>query len=321
MDYTAALPQFQTVLDLAGFYAEDADYYKARANYKLGNYQTALDLFTAFPTTYPLSTMADNAQFWIGRSNYKLLQYTAARAAFNTLMTTYPLSTLYDAANYWIGRSHYIEGLDYPAALAAFDATILLAGNYADNAQYYIGKTLYMQLDNIGARAAFDAVLVTYPATLLVDNVNYWLGRVSLVVAEVAAVEADFGPVATLFSDFIVNYPTSTFVDNAHYYIGRTHHKLATLELFNTDQAAAVNSFDAARVKYQYVIDTFLTSVYLDNSHYYIGKSYHEQQNCTPELVEMQFVADYYPPTSYYQPFAQTHVTAINTNDAAHPCP
>jgi tol-pal system protein YbgF len=64
-------------------------YSQAYADYARGNYDLAMQGFSAYLAAYPDTDFADNAQYWIGECLYGKKQYADAIEAWNTLLRDY----------------------------------------------------------------------------------------------------------------------------------------------------------------------------------------------------------------------------------------
>jgi tol-pal system protein YbgF len=65
-------------------------YNMARSDYLKGNFQLAIEGFSAYRDNFSESPLADNALYWIGESNYSQGKYEDAITSFNDLILNYP---------------------------------------------------------------------------------------------------------------------------------------------------------------------------------------------------------------------------------------
>jgi len=211
--------------------------------------------------------------------------YKAAIADFTAFKAANAGSGRIDDADYYIARSMHelvlLGDTTYTFANANTEYLNVVTGNLnkADNAQFYIGKILYDQLNYAGAIIEFDKVLnpTTYPSPSAGDDAQYYIGRSKHEQALIAQVTVNPNPTATtLFNEartaynvlFTATYNLSTRRDDARYQIGRTYFDVAIPTA--TDYSNALGHF-------QTVINTYgITASSADDAQYYIGRTLHE---------------------------------------------
>ena len=93
-------------------------------------------------------------------------RYAEATQAFNDFLARYPSSEYADNANYWLGETHYVNR-DFDLALAAFKG---LVENYPTSSKVpdsllKTGYIYYEQRNWTAARQALDTVVSKYPGT------------------------------------------------------------------------------------------------------------------------------------------------------------
>jgi len=102
-----------------------AEYSKAFALLKEGQYEQSIKAFEAFRTSYPNSKYADNAQYWLGEANYVSRDYKTALSEFQQLIAQYPESSKNPGARLKIGYV-YFELKNWSAAREALQQVITL---------------------------------------------------------------------------------------------------------------------------------------------------------------------------------------------------
>jgi soluble lytic murein transglycosylase len=142
--------------------------------YTLGDYQTALVVYTDIYTRTSSDYIKASMDYMIGLSHIQLGQNQEGYEAFLDAVEKYPLS--YDS---YLGLINLVEAgypvnefqrgiVDYYArqynlAIAAFDRYLLNPGEYAGTAYYYKGLA-YRALDNPEAAIqAWDKIIIGYP--------------------------------------------------------------------------------------------------------------------------------------------------------------
>jgi len=69
---------------------DKAAYDKAFAGLRAGNYQQAIDDFSAFVSSYPTSIYLANAYYWLAEASYVNRDFTRALDEFNKVLTQFP---------------------------------------------------------------------------------------------------------------------------------------------------------------------------------------------------------------------------------------
>lgn len=114
------------------------------------------------------SPLEEKAAYEDAFSALKDLRYADSARQFRRFIEVYPDGEYADNAQYWLGESYYAAG-NYPLALQAFTG---LLENYPDSSKYAdallkIGYTHYEQQQWPQARAALEQVTAQYPQTAL----------------------------------------------------------------------------------------------------------------------------------------------------------
>src|SRR5262249_53006160 len=78
-------------------------YDNAYSDYMAGQYEIAIQGFTAFISSFPRSDKADDAQLNIGNALYSAGKYTEAAGAFQKVISNYPQSDSVAVAYYKLG--------------------------------------------------------------------------------------------------------------------------------------------------------------------------------------------------------------------------
>ncbi len=118
-------PKTTVPVVVAGDTDGQADYSKAFALLKEGQYEQSIKAFETFRTSYPNSKYADNAQYWLGEANYVSRDYKRALSEFQQLIAQYPESSKNPGARLKIGYVYY-ELKNWSAAREALQQVITL---------------------------------------------------------------------------------------------------------------------------------------------------------------------------------------------------
>jgi TolA-binding protein len=321
-DFAAALSHYDTATraQLAGYAAEKAGN-AAEAQTQFGiastEFGTARGLFDAFaprwcgatPTAGQVSIRCDNAAYLGGRCSYEIgtlsklaADFQDAVARLDAMEATYPTSALKDSASYFDGRAHFhLKEWELARAQLQLSLSLNPAGTFADNAQYYIGRTWYEQgyaLVNVAtlpspgtpdyvtastafanAEAELTKVLTAFPASPYVVNARYYLGRTWLFrpydssVSNAARV-SNLNTAIGWFDQVIAG--NGLFVASARFFRGRAHYDLAF-------ELAAGTVLDAGQLAAALVDLKQVPppDVYADNALYYVAKVYVHELVCS----------------------------------------
>jgi tol-pal system protein YbgF len=85
-------------------------YDQAFARIQQQDWNGAVDAFTSFLATYPVSGRRSNAQYWLGEAYYAQLDFPTALVEFQRVIDNYPQSDKMAAALLKSGFSHYNLG-------------------------------------------------------------------------------------------------------------------------------------------------------------------------------------------------------------------
>ncbi len=226
-----------------------------------------------------------------------------------------------DEANYWYGRAIYERGAaeeagagyaaaqtDYAAAQAQFQKFqtdgILSTSKLADNAAFWVGRCLYSladlrllqaatAMDYSAAQSGFQAAQFQFAATKagaqfatsnVLDWVQVYLGRSQYqqgwcAEKQMMSGAAMYAAAQTSLSDYFTQFGTAALPSAAaaNYWLGRARYAQASL-------GPAIASFTAVTTGWDWVgiaSSAKPTTVWWDNSYYYLVRAYADQANCT----------------------------------------
>jgi TolA-binding protein len=267
-------------------------------------FATARSKFDAFAASWcspsTNSIRCDHAAYLAGRSSYergKLLkspaEWTDAVTRLEAMQAAYPSSMFIDRAAYFEGRSQ-LELKQWDLARALFTRSIATnpAGTYADNSQFYLGKSWFLQglallvptqpppgsPDSIAAAQDFtnaDAelrkVFSAYPMSKYVVEARYFIGRIAFErpydPAQIQVRIANLNEAMDWYNQVIAG--ATTFVAAAHYQRGRCHYDLA-IDL-GSGGAFDQPQLTAGLVDFKLVPPP---DAYADHALYHVSKSY-----------------------------------------------
>lgn len=156
-----------------------SQYWNAEANYRLGNYNEALDMFLEFRRNPTARETEEYAQvdYNIGYSYFKLKDYAGAVKSFqNFIQTKNEDLSMNDDAIIRAGDSYYAER-DYKNAINSYRVVVDQVGTGADYAQYQMGMS-YGFLDNNDKKTQeLESLLTNYELSNFRDDALFQLGN------------------------------------------------------------------------------------------------------------------------------------------------
>ncbi|MFD2566364.1 tetratricopeptide repeat protein [Pseudotenacibaculum haliotis] len=156
-----------------------SQYWNAEANYRLGNYKEALDMFLEFRKNATARDTEEYAQvdYNIGYSYFKLKDYAGAVKAFqNFIQTKNEDLSMNDDAIIRAGDSYYAER-DYKNAINSYRVVVDQVGTGADYAQYQMGMSYGFLGDNDKKTQELETLLTNFELSNFRDDALFQLGN------------------------------------------------------------------------------------------------------------------------------------------------
>ena len=125
---------------------EQADYRKALAMVRDGQFEEAAESFNIFLENYPDSTYADNANYWIGETYYVTRDFDPALEIFTSLVENFPDSPKVPDTRLKIGYIYY-EQHDWPAAHEELSSIV---STYPDTEVAQLANARLMRMEDEG---------------------------------------------------------------------------------------------------------------------------------------------------------------------------
>jgi tol-pal system protein YbgF len=125
---------------------EQAEYRKALALVRDGQFEEAAESFNLFLKTYPDSSYADNANYWIGETYYVTRDFEPALEIFTGLVEKFPDSPKVPDTRLKIGYIHY-EQHDWPAAHEELSSIV---STYPDTEVAQLANARLMRMEDEG---------------------------------------------------------------------------------------------------------------------------------------------------------------------------
>ena len=136
-------------------YADQIAFKKGEVYYGIGNYQPAIDAYSAFIRTYPQSALVPDAHYWIGKSYLNSSRPAEAKNSFKTVSDSYLTSEVGIDAVIELGNI-FISEEDYKSAESIFDRAVkTLPDSRRIPEILFLKAGIYLKTNNISK--AYDA--------------------------------------------------------------------------------------------------------------------------------------------------------------------
>lgn len=150
------------------------------------------------------------------------------------------------------------------------------------------GYAAYVAMDYAGAASKFDAMILAYPASTLLDTAYFYLGKSLYHLSDFSGAIAKF--------DIVLNtYPSSAFADDALLWKGKSIQSQARVQFAAGNLAGASTLFVAARTAYQSVISNYPGTTLTPDCNYQIALTYYDEKNYTTAVTLFMAVLANYP--------------------------
>lgn len=197
--YTQALENYEEFLRLfpeSGVRASVSTR-KGACLYQRGEYAPALTWLESL-TDSPDTENAAERLFLRAEAQYRLGQYGAAEELYKSYLSGYPDHSRVPAVRYALGWTQ-IEQQKYSDAIATFDALSARGGDMAEAALFRKGMALRLNGALEGARSVFRGMLAERPAGEYADNAHFELGMAAYNEGGFDAALGHFGAVTSGF--------------------------------------------------------------------------------------------------------------------------
>jgi len=210
-DFISAYPQHPK--------AADAHFWRAEAEYALGDYDHALEGYK-WMVASGNTAKREESMYGIGWSYFKAGNFQNAIDGFEQLIASYPSGSMSLDARLRIGDA-YFELKDYTRAEGSYRVVMRLFpnDNGVDYASYQLGQALFRQQAFSDAYKQFESLIKNYPASNLADDAQYALGWINFQRKE-------FPDAIDEFQKLISSYPKSDLIPRALYSTGDSYYNL-----------------------------------------------------------------------------------------------
>jgi TolA-binding protein len=193
-----------------------AVYWKAEAEYRLGDYEKARDDYELFTGLQGAKQVSESSliNYNLGYTYFNLKDYSNALTQFRTFESgvTNAKPEVQIDTKLRIADCYFIT-TNYPQAVSYYDKVIAYGKTDADYAMYQKGFCLGLTNNQKGKAEILTTLTTRYPNSSYVPNAIYERGRAYLVMEDFNRGEADF-------INIIANYQSSPFVPRAIVQLG-----------------------------------------------------------------------------------------------------
>jgi outer membrane protein assembly factor BamD len=218
-------------------------------------------LFLSCTSPPPMNTLDAEDQFLLARERYEQRDFEEAQQEFQKLIWNYPGSDYIDDAQYYLAEC-YRQQEDFPTAIVEYGR---LLRNYsqsplAPSAQYYLALCYYEQ---------------SLPSHLDQD------------FTEKALQELEF---------FLDEYPQSELISQARDLMFKARTKLAKKGYDNAHLYLKMNSYEAAIIYLEEILEEYGDTKWADDTQYLLGECYRHQKKWQQALGAYRQTLEMSPP-------------------------
>ena len=230
---------------------DEALFWKARAQYELGNYAEATQTFERLLQEFPNSRQSE-AELYIAESIFWNQQnqsgFQSAREKYQNLLDKHPEEQWAEKSQYGIGWTHFSEATlseeeataakHYHSAIDAWEEVVKNhpTGQFADQAQYHIGVAHINLKQYNDAIDAFHQLIADYPGSNWRDDARYHTGQ-SLYKQE------KYEEAIIAFDKMLERHSGSQFVPKAVFGIANSYFKQGIFTKAIENYERVVNEF------------------------------------------------------------------------------
>ena len=224
--------------------ADEAKFYQAEAEYRLGNYNTSTQLYQESAKSSGL-VKKEEALYGIAWAFYKQGKFPEAIESFEKLLVEYPRGKFAFDARLRLGDANFFQK-DYKKAAGIFHTIIRMYPDSAsiDYAYYQMGQCYLKDGDNTEAFKALDGLVKALPQSALAVEAQFALGWINFQRKE-------YGEAIKEFNKLIKTYPNSKLAARAYYSLGDSYYNIQQYEASEKSYREVLRQFP----KSSYVAD------------------------------------------------------------------
>jgi TolA-binding protein len=199
--------------------ADEAKFYQAEAEYRLGNYNASTQLYQESAGSSG-SAKKEESLYGIAWAFYKQGKFSEAIGSFEKLLVEYPRGKFAFDARLRLGDTHFFQK-DYKKAVGIYRTVIRMYPDSAsiDYAYYQMGQSYFKDGDNTEAFKAFDGLIKALPHSALADDAQFALGWINFQRKE-------YGEAIKEFNKLIQAFSNSELLPRAYYSLGDSYYNI-----------------------------------------------------------------------------------------------
>ena len=199
--------------------ADEAQFWRAEAEYQLGNLDAALSGYTIV-TVSTNKEKQEQAMYGIAWCHFKKKEFSKAIDAFEKLIAAFPNGSRSFDARLRLGDT-YVHLKDHKKGVGTFRTVIRLfpKNDGIDYAYYQLGQSLFRDANYTEAYQQFEGLVKTLPNSNLADDAQYALGWINFQRKE-------YGEAIKEFQRLIATYDRSDLLPRALYSIGDSYYNM-----------------------------------------------------------------------------------------------
>jgi len=201
-EYMKKYPEGQFIREVV---LQIAQYY-LRTDQKDLFYSTCID----FISKYPEDPYGNQFVFLLGRSWMEDEKYNELRKTFKGFIKDHPDTPLIEGSYYWIGLADLSQG-KYPEALENFKYMVenFPGGDYIEDGLYRKGIAAFGVGDFASAREAFEYFVSRFDTSMLVGEVEFFLG-------DIEAASGNLDAAIKHYMNVELKTDNQNFIDNSY---------------------------------------------------------------------------------------------------------
>ena len=199
--------------------ADDAKFYQAESEYRLGHYDASTRLYQESAGNSG-STKKEESYYGIAWAFYKQGKFPEAIESFEKLLVEYPRGIFALDTRLRLGDAHFFLK-DYKKAAGIYLAAIRMYPDSPsiDYAYYQLGQSYLKDGDNSEAYKAFEGLIKALPHSSLADDAQFALGWINFQRKE-------YGESIKEFNTLIKTYANSELLPRTYYSLGDSYYNM-----------------------------------------------------------------------------------------------
>jgi len=204
-----------------------------------------------------------------------------------------------DAEDQFLSARERYDHRDFEEAQLEFQKLIwnYPGSDYVDDAQYYLAECYRNQEDYPSAIVEYSRLLRNYSQSSLAPAAQYYLALCYFEQSLPSHLDQDFTQKAIQeLQNFLEEYPRSEFNAQAGDLLLRARGKLAKKDYDNARLYIKMNSYEAAVIYIEEILETYGDTEWADDAQYLLGECHRLQKKWRPALTAYRQTLEMSPP-------------------------